>query len=323
MADLIPLDQSSVFIFSIAAILVLVYLQLLGRLRSGKSRLPPGPRGLPIVGNLPFLDPDLHSGFAKLAAVHGPVFCLRLGTKLGIVVSSPVTAKEVLKDHDAACANRDVPAVARVVAYGGRDIVWNPNGPEWRMLRKVCVREMLGAASLDAVYSLRRREVREAVARLRAMDGKPVNVGEEMFLAIMNVVTSTLWGGTVKGEEKSSIGAEFRRVVGEITELLGKPNVSDFFPALERLDVQGLQKQIGKMFERLDRIFETIIQQRIGRDQDQGCGRAEEESKDFLDFMLKLKDDKEQKPAFTMVHLRAMLMVSDPLLAYLISLFIY
>lgn len=88
-------------------------------------------------------------------------------------------------------------------------------------------------------------------------------------------------------------------MVGEITELLGKPNVSDFFPALERLDVQGLQKQIGKMFERLDRIFETIIRQRVGRDQDQGCGREEEEEgKDFLEFMLKLKDDKRQKPAY-------------------------
>ena len=72
------------------------------------------------------------------------------------MITSQSLAKEVLKDQDITFANRDVPDVARPAAYGGRDIVWTPYGPEWRMLRKVCVLKMLSNTTLDSVYALRR-----------------------------------------------------------------------------------------------------------------------------------------------------------------------
>ncbi|XP_021291672.1 cytochrome P450 98A8-like [Herrania umbratica] len=149
----------------------------------GKPPSPPGPRGLPLVGNRPFLQPDLHSYFAELARTYGPVVKLQLGSKIGILVTSPSAAREVLKDQDIVFANRDVP-VAGMLVTGGRDIVGNHYGPEWRMLRKVCVLKMLSNATLDKVYSLRRTEVRETVSYMHSMAGSPVNVGEQMFLTI-------------------------------------------------------------------------------------------------------------------------------------------
>ncbi|KAF9617140.1 hypothetical protein IFM89_034291 [Coptis chinensis] len=270
---------------------------------STKGKLP-GPRGLPVLGNLLSLDPELHTYFAKLAQTYGPIYKLQLGNKLGVVISSPSIAKEVLKDHDTTFANRDVPAVAGCIAYGGKDIVWTPYGPEWRMLRKVCVREMLGNASLDAVYTLRQREVRRMVGNVYSKIGSPINVGEEMFLTVLNVITSMMWGGTIKVGEGASIGAEFREVVGDITDLLGKPNLSDFFPILTRLDLQGIQGKIGEMFKRFDSIFNSIIEQRLKMEDGD-----REDTKDFLQLMLKLKDDSDAKTPFTMVHLKALLMV--------------
>ncbi|OVA19528.1 Cytochrome P450 [Macleaya cordata] len=275
--------------------------------RSSKKnqRLPPGPRGLPLVGNLLSLDPELHTYFTDLAQKFGPIYKLQLGNKLGIVVSSPTLAKEVLKDYDTTFANRDVPAAGRTVAYGGSDIVWNPYGPEWRMLRKVCVREMLSNASLDAVYSLRHREVRRLVRHVHSKIGSPMDVGEQMFLTILNVITSMLWGGTLKGDERTTLGAEFRQVVSEITELLGTPNVSDFFPSLARFDVQGIQKKIRVLFMRFDKIFDLIIEQRLKMEAE---GEEESSNKDFLQLLLKLKDEEDAKTPFTMKHLKALLM---------------
>ncbi|KAF6152609.1 hypothetical protein GIB67_013056 [Kingdonia uniflora] len=289
----------------VVALVVLWYTWMIFKLLSNKRIpvLPPGPRGLPLVGILPFLDPELHTYFAKLAQTYGPIFKLQLGNKLGVVVSSPSIAKEVLKDHDITFANHDVPATARVIAYGGSDIVWSPYGPEWRMLRKVCVREMLSNASLDAVYSLRHREVRRMVQDVYANIGSSVNVGEQMFTAVINVITSMLWGGTIKGDDGASLGAEFREVVNEITELLAKPNISDFYPALARFDLQGLQKQIKGMLLRFDRIFETIIEQRVKMGIEDGKG-----TKDFLQLMLQLKENGDGKTPFTMIHLKALLM---------------
>ncbi|EOY22941.1 Cytochrome P450, family 706, subfamily A, polypeptide 6 [Theobroma cacao] len=84
--------------------------------------LPPGPRGLPVLGNLPFLQPDLHRYFSKLSQIYGPIIKLQFGSKICIVVSSASVAKEVLQDHDAIFANRDPPTVAIIGTYGGCDM---------------------------------------------------------------------------------------------------------------------------------------------------------------------------------------------------------
>ncbi|XP_074565246.1 flavonoid 3'-monooxygenase CYP75B137-like [Curcuma longa] len=268
--------------------------------------LPPGPRGIPLLGSLLFLHADLHAYFARLARAHGPIFSLRLGSKLAVVISSPAIAREVLRDHDAVFANRDVPAAGRIIAYGGdAEIVWNPNGPTWRMLRRVCVREMLGPAGLDAVYALRRREVRASVQRIRSRAGSAVDVGVEMFLATMNAVTRTLWGSTLEdGDERSiEVGKEFRKLVAEITELLGRPNVSDFFPAVAWMDLQGIQRQMRMLLRRFDQIFEEIIEMRKRKKQDGGRGE------DFLEMMLRLeKEGGDGKTPFTMTNVKALLM---------------
>ncbi|KAK9143320.1 LOW QUALITY PROTEIN: hypothetical protein Syun_012720 [Stephania yunnanensis] len=274
--------------------------------KSRNPKLPPGPRGLPLVGNLPFLHPDLHTHFARLANTYGPIFKLQLGTKLGVVVTSPSLAKQVLKDHDTTFANRDVPAVGRTATYGGLDITWTPYGPEWRMLRKVCVREMLSNTSLETMYSLRKREVERMVREIHGKVGSPVNLGEQLFLTILNIITSMLWGGGGHDDERiTSLGTEFKDVVGEITELLGKPNVSDFFPGLARFDLQGLDRQMRVSSSKFDRIFECVIEERLKLiDGEKGV-----EIKDFLQMLLRLKDEGDNNNTpFTMNHLKALLM---------------
>ncbi|GAU48200.1 hypothetical protein TSUD_185370 [Trifolium subterraneum] len=208
-------------------------------INSKTQKLPPGPPGLPFFGNLLSLDPELHTYFADLAQTHGPIFKLRLGSKLGVVLSSPSTAREVLKDHDTVFANRDVPAAGRAATYGGKDIAWSPYGPEWRMLRKVCVIKMLSNTTLDSVYELRRGEVRKTVGSIYNRIGSTVDIGEEVFLTVLNVITNMMWGATVEGEERVSLGTAFRETVAGIVQLLGKPNLSDFFPGLARFDLQG------------------------------------------------------------------------------------
>lgn len=266
--------------------------------------LPPGPPGIPLLGSLPFLDPELHSYFLKLSRTYGAILKLRLGKKIAIVVSSPSIAREVLKDHDVTFANRDVPDVALAAAYGGSDIVWTPYGPEWRMLRKICVREMLGNATLDSVYPLRRREIRSTINYIYSRVGLPVNIGEQMFLTVLNVITNMMWGGTVKEDERAKIGSEFRQLVAEITELLGKPNVSDFFPAIARFDLQGIKRKMAGLALRFDEIFDSIIERRLRMDSEGGS----QGGKDFLQFLLQLKEEGDEKTPFTMTHLKALLM---------------
>ncbi|CBI24736.3 unnamed protein product, partial [Vitis vinifera] len=163
---------------------------------------------------------------------------------------------------------------------------------------------MLSSATLDVFYDLRRQEFQRTVRYLYGQAGSPVNVGEQMFLTVMNVITSMLWGGTVKGEERASLGAEFRRVVAAMTELMGKPNISDFFPGLARFDLQGIRKRFGECALKFEGIFDSIIQQRMKIDKEGGNGGG----KDFLQFLLRLKDEGHAKTPLTMNHVRALLL---------------
>lgn len=292
----IPFLLTSIIGFvSLVAVCVFVLI------RRRMNNLPPGPRGLPLVGNLLSLDPELHTYFARLAQSYGPIYRLKLGTKTAIIIASPAVAKQVLKDNDSTFANRDPPVASKEAAYGPCDIAWSPYGAEWRMLRKICVREMLSNKTLDSVYSLRRRVVRQAVKNLYSQGGSPVDVGQQMFLVVMNVITNMLWGDTA-GDDTARVGAEFKDVVGEMTLLLGTPNVSDFYPALEWLDLQGIQKKMKEMRTRFDKIFVSMIERRQKMS-------GESESKDFLQFLLQFKDNEaDSKTPFTMIHLKALLM---------------
>ncbi|KAH7549562.1 hypothetical protein JRO89_XS13G0050200 [Xanthoceras sorbifolium] len=279
----LKINSNERFLFSFCAIFaVLWYTWMYTKSkRGGSPPYPPGPRGLPLVGNLPFLDPELHTYFATLARDHGPIFKLWLGNKLGIVVSSSALACQVLKDQDTTFANRDVTTAALAVTYGGRDIAWNPYGPEWRMLRKVCVLKMLSNTTLDSVYELRRRQLRETV-----------------------------------GDERSNLGAEFREVVSEMTELLGAPNLSDFYPCLARFDLQGVVKRMNVLAMKFDKIFDVLIDQRLRIDGEGGNKAGDnKECKDFLQFLLQLKNEGDSKTPLTMIHVKALLMLKTPLVA--------
>ncbi|KAF9617133.1 hypothetical protein IFM89_034284 [Coptis chinensis] len=117
------IDKKNEYILSTVLVMVIYYAWMFKNSRKGIAPSPPGPRGLPLVGYLPFLEPDLNPYFARLAKIYGPIFKLKLGTRLCIVLSSPSVAKSVLKDHDAICGNHDPPAMGFASSYGGIDMV--------------------------------------------------------------------------------------------------------------------------------------------------------------------------------------------------------
>ncbi|XP_019160398.1 PREDICTED: flavonoid 3'-monooxygenase-like [Ipomoea nil] len=255
--------------------------------------LPPGPRGFPVVGYLPFLRPNLHHHFTDLARKYGPIFKLQLGRRLVVVVNSPSLAKEVVRDHDAIFANRDPPIAGIIGTYGGRDIAFAPSGTYWREIRKVFVREMLSSANLRACYEHRREEVRKAIRSVKSRIGEPVNIRALASSTEINVITSMIWGSTLGCDEAKidQIGAEFREIMGKFVAMIGEPNISDFFPWLARLDLQGVQARMEDMVKVVDNIFDPIINEGEKKVSEKSRSiTKDDEKKDFLQILLELKN---------------------------------
>ncbi|XP_023756031.1 cytochrome P450 71AU50 [Lactuca sativa] len=297
----------TVLTISVPTLLILWYKW---KVSYSRKRIPPGPFGLPVVGYLPFLGSNLHERFTEMAHRYGPIFSLRLGRKLHVVVNSIDFVKVVGHDLDQTFANRSPPLTALTITYGGNDIVWSNNNKHWRNMRQLLVSHVLSSANVNSCQSFRTHEVRKTVNEVYTKLGEKIDVNEIAFMTEVNVVTSMLWGCSKSGEAKDSsdIGDGFREVEFKIIELIGAPNLSDFLPILSWFDLQGRQREMQKQLEYVDRIFEKIIQERIKANSSKIEGIVDEDRrKDFVEMLLELKEQKDAPKAINIIQIKALL----------------
>ncbi|XP_076928817.1 geraniol 8-hydroxylase-like [Bidens hawaiensis] len=270
---------------------------------SSLAPLPPGPKGLPIVGYFPFLGPNLHHKFAKLANHYGPIFKIYLGSKLHVVVNSVELAKVVTGEQDENFANRDPHIAGLATSYNASDVAWAPNNANRRHLRKILVHEVLSNANLEASNSYRQHEVRKTVKYVYDNINTAVDINEISFSTVLNVLTKIVWGkGLAKGSKYINLSNDIRKVVSGVVEIAEGLNISDFFPSLARFDLQGVKKKMEGQMKQFDRIFEKTIEERISRAEVRG---KVEGKKDLLEILLELKDQK-TGPSITMTQLKAL-----------------
>nr|WBW48852.1 cytochrome P450 706V15 [Isodon rubescens] len=266
---------------------------------------PPGPRGLPIVGYLPFLRRDIHRQLTELAAHYGPIYKLYMGNKLYTVISSAMLTKEVFRDHDAVFSNRDITAATRIATLDFNDIAWSPYGQGWRDRRKIFSREMQSNTNLKASYNLRRDEVRKAVKEIYAAEaGTPINIFKLGLKIDLNLIINMIWGGKIEAEGLDRISAGLSLIVADLLDSLLKPNISDFFPVLARFDFQGIAKEMTILLHKVITIIEDAIDERI---QNPDAGVEEEGRKDFMQTLVDLKQEESYKSSLGIKQIKAML----------------
>lgn len=124
------------------------------------------------------------------------------------------------------------------------------------------------------------------VETIHTKEGSVVEVRELVFLTALSVMVGMLWGGTVDDEGE---GREFKKAMDGIIEYLGKANVSDFFPVLAPLDIQGVARQLVRFRDCYFRIFDSILEDRR-KEMDANEG-GRDGQRDFLQVMMELLDN--------------------------------
>ncbi|CAL5091322.1 unnamed protein product [Urochloa decumbens] len=286
----------AVTLAAILAVFFILRYMLSPSKRKKAMNLPPGPRGWPVIGSLATLAGDLppHRALAALAARHGALMHLRLGSYHAIVASSAATARLVLKTHDLAFADRPRTAAGEVASYGYLGIVHTPYGAYWRMARKLCATELFSARRVASFERVRAQEIR-ALARgvfEHAGGGAAVAVREHIAGATLRNILRMAVGEKWSGCYGSADGEAFRRTLDEAFAVSGAvSNVGEWVPWLGWLDLQGCRRRMKRLSEIYDRFYEQILDEHEERRRADASAAGEFVASDLVDVLLQLAEE--------------------------------
>ncbi|CAK9161176.1 unnamed protein product [Ilex paraguariensis] len=139
------------------------------RSAAGSSKLPPSPPAArPFFGHLHLLENPLHRILHKISLKHGPIFSLRLGSRLAVVASSPAAVEECFTKNDAIFAKRPHSTLHKPLGYNYTAIVSASYSDHWHNLRRLCSVEIFSPACLNRCLPIR-EEVKRLLSSLYKM----------------------------------------------------------------------------------------------------------------------------------------------------------
>ncbi|XP_076908273.1 cytochrome P450 76T24-like [Bidens hawaiensis] len=287
--------DNATFFLVLLSLLAFIYVYTISGRRD--PRLPPGPYPYPIIGNLLKLGSNPHLSLAALSKRYGPLMSLKLGSKTTIVVSSPDMAKEFFQKHDQSFSSRSIPETARVKNHLEKSVVFLPVGDNWRKLRRITQEALFSGQRLDGSEQLRMQKVEQLVDHVSqySMNEKPINIGEVVFITILNILSNMLFSMDFSQYDSKS-SQEVREVISGLMEGSGKPNIADFFPIFRSLDLQGLVSDANRYYDKLFAFFDSIIDKRLQRRANSSLYDNDISTKnDVLDLLLDInfKDETE------------------------------
>ncbi|KAG8373945.1 hypothetical protein BUALT_Bualt11G0077900 [Buddleja alternifolia] len=300
----------------LATILPIAILFLLRKQRKlRKGVLPPGPPGLPFIGNLHQFDTSTpHIYLWKLSKKYGPLMSMKLGSVPLLVVSSPKTAKEVLKTHDLAFCSRPRVSGQAKLSYNRLDVAFAPYSESWRELRKICVLHLLSNKQVQSFRPIREEEVFRMIRDIsvKACLGQVINLSVTMLSLTSTLICRVAFGKIYDegGQEKR----RFDQLMIESQAMQGGFFVSDYLPSFGWVDkLSGMIDRLDKTFKDLDEFYQEII------DEQMDPVRPKSVNPNIVDLLIQLKEEQSCSIDLTWDHVKAIVMVSDQIftLSYL------
>lgn len=286
-------------------------------LRYKKRRLPfpPGPKGLPIIGNMMMLDQLTHRGLAQLAKQYGGIFHLRMGYLHMFGISSADVARQVLQVHDNIFSNRPATIAISYLTYDRADMAFAHYGPFWRQMRKLCVMKLFSRKRAESWDSVR-DEVDRTVAVAAANTGKAVNLGELVFALTRDIIYRAAFGTSAQEGQDEFIG-----ILQEFSKLFGAFNIADFIPWLGWIDPQGVNTRLPKARQALDKFIDKILDDHMAKKANNNNRSDSAADTDMVDELLAFyttedakvreSDDLQNSIQLTRDNIKAIIMVSN------------
>jgi len=187
----------------------------------------PGPRSLPLLGNLHQLHRErLHQDMENWAREYGPLFRVSLGPSPMLVVADHTLIGQVLRERPGMFRRPTVTAdVAREL--GGIDGVFEAEGADWRNQRRMVMQAFAPhavKAYFPSLVEVGQRLQRRWEAAARA--GRAIDLGAELRLYTIDIVAGLAFGSDVNTIETGDNAIQ--RNLDQILPAVARRSLSPF-----------------------------------------------------------------------------------------------
>ncbi|POO01870.1 Cytochrome P450, E-class, group I [Trema orientale] len=280
------------------AIVITTTISILSRRRKSLGhgpKLPPGPPGWPIIGNLFDLGSMPHRSLADLRPKYGEVVWLKLGAINTMAVLSSRAAAELFRHHDLSFATRALTETSRAHDYHLSSVALAPYGAYWRVMRRLMTTEMFVGRRVGETAPLRRRCVDQMLTWIEEekAEAAAVHVARFVFLMTFNLLGNVMLSRDLV-DPNSEDGSEFFRAMNGLMEWSGHVNLADLFPWLSRVDPQGLMRKMERDMGKAIEIGSKFVRERMNEKKEESTN---EKTKDLLDVLLEFEGSGKDEPS--------------------------
>ncbi|TXG52097.1 hypothetical protein EZV62_021266 [Acer yangbiense] len=291
-------------ILSSLPIFLLFLLQKHIRTRRSSLGLPPGPRGLPFIGNLHQFDISNTSYLLKLSKQYGPLMSLQLGFVPTLVVSSAKMAKEIMKTHDLQFCSRPSKLSQKKLTYNFSDLALSPYNDYWREMRKICVVHLFNSVRVQQSRPIREDEISRLIEKISkssvANSDQPVNLSKMMISLTNSIICRVALGK--RYEDEGIERSRFHDSLIELQAIAGGFFFSDYFPYVGWVDkLTGMIHRLNKIFKEFDMFYQEVINEHLDSQRPQG------EQQDIIDVLLQIKKERDFKIDLTWDNIKGLL----------------
>ncbi|XP_071999887.1 cytochrome P450 2C5-like isoform X2 [Engystomops pustulosus] len=253
-AEMLPLDPVTVLL----SILICIFLAKVLSNQKEHPNYPPGPRPLPIIGNILDLNVERpYLSFQELAKTYGPVFSVRIGAQKMVVLCGYDVVKEALVNHADEFSDRpNVPAFIDVTK--GYGVVFS-NGHNWKAMRRFALSTLrdfgMGKRTLEDKIV---EESNSLVQAFISYKGKPFDNTTILNAAVANIIVSILLGHRFDYDDCKL--HRLMAMVNDFARILGTPMVLLYnaFPSVIRW-LPGSHKTVRQTADELHSFIREIF----------------------------------------------------------------
>ncbi|NWV16254.1 CP1A4 protein, partial [Origma solitaria] len=250
-------------------------------------RRPPGPRGLPIVGNALELRKDTHLALARLGRRYGDVMEVRIGTRPVLVLSGLDTIRQALvKQGEDFMGRPDLPSFHYIA--NGQSMAFSPDSGEvWKARRKLAqsalksfsVAPSLTSSSTCLLEEHVSKEAEYLVSKfLQLMEQeKRFDLNQYLVVSVANVICAMCFGKRYEHEDQELLGLV--SLNNEFGEVAGSGHPADFIPLLRYLPSRTME-----LFKDINRRFNAFVQKIV---QEHYASFDKEHIRDITDSLIR------------------------------------